>query len=121
MPLSTPVFGRLIPIGLACGVLAACQTAAPTEPPVRPDYQTRSERAVERLAICVAESSTDACQSQAVAACTTIQNEAFNNPYSSGVTLANFTRGDATTRTNFKLSTANTVLQRLGYGRNFCG
>lgn len=121
MSLSPMAIGRLIPIGFACVVLAACQTAVPTEPPVRPDYQTRSERAVERLAICVAESSTEACQQQAVAACTTIQNEAFNNPYSAGATLANFTRGDAQTRATFKLSTANTVLRRLGYGRSFCG
>lgn len=122
MSLSTMAVGRLIPICLLCAVLAACQTTtSPTEPPVRPDYQTRSELAVEQLAICVAENGTDACQNQAVAACTTIQNEAFNNPFSAGTTLANFNRGDAATKRRFKLSTANSVMRRLGYGRDFCG
>ncbi|AUQ50913.1 hypothetical protein PhaeoP83_02663 [Phaeobacter inhibens] len=114
-----------ISVSLICalGLLAACQTTTQqiTEEPQRPTYRTQSERVVERLATCVATRGNAACQTQARAACTTIQGEAFNNPYSAGTTLANFTKGNAETRARFKLSTANTVMRELGYGQSFCG
>lgn len=113
-------FASRMSVFFMCGLLAACQST-PSEPPVRPNYQTQSERAVEGVAICVAEKGKDVCRSQAAAACKTIQREAFNNPYSAGSTLKNFSKGDAATKKRFKLATSNTVMRKLGFGKNFCG
>ena len=79
----------------------------------------KGEAEMVKLGECVAEKGKDKCMREAKAACSVIFNAAFTPGASSPSQIKKWEAAGKPSR--WKKATANLVLSKVGFGRNFCG